>query len=202
LQKEIDVENPETGISILGVNEAGYGNNEAICEGRDIPWLQDTQEDDWWGTWGITYRDVVILNRDGNEEAVFNLTEHDLGNPNEYAAFKALLFDVAGQESITTTTTTIPLSSTTSTGVFPTTTTSAPSCLSELIYGEHSEETEILRYLRDNILSQTPEGQDIIILYYQWSPVIVRAMEEDEGFKEDVKEMMDEVLLLIGGEKE
>jgi len=32
--------------------------------------------------------------------------------------------------------------------------------------------------------------------------VIVRAMEEDEGFKEDVKEMMDEVLLLIGGEKE
>ena len=88
------------------------------AKGGTFPWLQDTQEDDWWGTWGITYRDVVILNRDGNEEAVFNLTEHDLGNPNEYAAFKALLLDVAGQESITTTTTTIPLSSTTSTESF------------------------------------------------------------------------------------
>jgi hypothetical protein len=183
------VENPETGIVILGVNEAGYGNNEAICEGRDLPWLQDTQEDDWWGTWGITYRDVVILNRDGNEEAVFNLTEHDLGNPNEYAAFKALLLDVAGQE---------PITSTTSTGVFPTTTTSSPSCPSELIYGEHSEETEQLRYLRDSVLSKTPEGQEIIRLYYQWSPTIVKAMEEDEEFKENVEEMVDGVWGLVG----
>ncbi len=183
------MENPETGIVILGVNEAGYGNNEAICEGRDLPWLQDTQEDDWWGTWGITYRDEVILNRDGNEEAVFNLTEHDLGNPNEYAAFKALLLDVAGQE---------PITSTTSTGVFPTTTTSSPSCPSELIYGEHSEETEQLRYLRDSVLSKTPEGQEIIRLYYQWSPTIVKAMEEDEEFKENVEEMVDGVWGLVG----
>ena len=187
------MENPETGIVILGVNEAGYGNNEAICEGRDPPWLQETQEDDWWGTWGITYRDVVILNRDGNEEAVFNLTEHDLGNPNEYAAFKALLLDVAGQE---------PITSTTSTGVFPTTTTSAPSCLSELIYGEHSEETELLRYLRDNVLNKTPEGQEIIRLYYQWSPVIVKAMVEDEEFKSELKEMIDGILSLTEGKVE
>ena len=191
------MENPETGIAILGVNEAGYANNEAICEGRDIPWLQDTQEDDWWGSWEITYRDVVILNRDGNEDAVFNLTEHDLGNPNEYAAFKALLLDVAGQEPITTTTTTISSSSTTSTGGFPTTTTSAPSCLSELIYGEHSEETEQLRYIRDNVLSQTPTGKEIRRLYYQWSPVIANAMREDEEFKEDLKDMIDGVLRLI-----
>ena len=193
------MENPETGIVILGVNEAGYGNNEAICEGRDLPWLQDTQEDDWWGSWGITYRDVVILNRDGNEEAVFNLTEHDLGNPNDYAAFKALLLDIAGQEPITTT---ISSSSTTSTGVFPTTTTSAPSCLSELIYGGHSEETELLRYLRDNVLSQTPEGQEIIRLYYRWSSVIVKAMGENEEFKEDVKEIIDGILSLTEGKVE
>jgi len=188
------VENPETGIFILGVNEAGYGNNEAICEGRDLPWLQDTQEDDWWGNWGITYRDVVILNRDGKEEDVFNLTEHDLGKPNEYAAFKALLLDVAEQESITTT---ITISSTTSTGVFPTTTTSAPSCLSELIYGEHSEETDLLRLFRDNTLNQTPAGQELIRLYYEWSPVIIKTMEVDKEFKAEVKEMVDGVLELI-----
>ncbi|MBW2652523.1 MAG: hypothetical protein JRC57_05495, partial [Deltaproteobacteria bacterium] len=77
------------------------------------------------------------------------------------------------------------------------TTTSAPSCPSELIYGEHSKETESLRYFRDNILNQSPEGQEIIRLYYEWSPVIVKAMEADEEFKEEVKEMVDGVLELI-----
>jgi hypothetical protein len=54
-----------------------------------------------------------------------------------------------------------------------------------------------LRFFRDNVLSQTPEGQELIILYYQWSPLIVKAMEEDESFKEEVKEMIDEVLSLM-----
>jgi len=71
-------------------------------------------------------------------------------------------------------------------------------CLSKEIYGEHSKETELLRYFRDNLLNTTPEGQEIIKLYYQWSPAIVKVMEEDEEFKEEVKEMVDGVLVLIG----
>ena len=65
------------------------------------------------------------------------------------------------------------------------------------IYGEHSEQTQSLRYLRDEILSQTSEGREIIRLYYQWSPAIVKAMKEDEEFKEDMKEMINGVLSLI-----
>lgn len=53
-----------------------------------------------------------------------------------------------------------------------------------------SKETELLRYFRDNVLSQTSGGQEAIKLYYEWSPVIVEAMENDEEFKEYVKEMM------------
>jgi hypothetical protein len=68
-----------------------------MCEGRDIPWLQDTEEANWWGNWGITWRDVVILDQDGNQADVVNLLEHDLNDTEEYAAFKALLLDVAGQ---------------------------------------------------------------------------------------------------------
>ena len=68
-----------------------------MCEGRDIPWLQDTEEANWWGSWGITWRDVVVLDRDGNEVDVVNLTDHNLEDTEEYAAFKALLLDVAGQ---------------------------------------------------------------------------------------------------------
>ncbi len=70
-------------------------------------------------------------------------------------------------------------------------------CMLEEIYGEDSEETELLRYIRDNILSPTPEGREIIRLYYEWNPVIVKAMEEDVAFKEQVKEMVDGVLELI-----
>lgn len=98
-----------------------------------------------------------------------------------------------------TSSTTMPASTTTTIEGETTTTTSALSCPSEQIYGEHSAEVELLRYFRDNVLSQTPEGQEIIKLYYQWSPAIVRGMEEDEEFKEVVKEMIDGVLTLIGG---
>ena len=52
-------------------------------------------------------------------------------------------------------------------------------CTVVKIYGEYSEETELLRYFRDKILCKTPAGLEIIRLYYKWSPAIVEAMEED-----------------------
>ena len=70
-------------------------------------------------------------------------------------------------------------------------------CATEAIYGEYSPETKILRGYRDNILSKTSEGQEIIRLYYEWSPVIVKTMEKDEEFKEEVEKIIDGVLLLI-----
>jgi len=96
---------------------------------------------------------------------------------------------------VTTTTTTAESETTTTIDNGTTTTTSV--CPSESIYGEHSEETELLRDLRDNVLIKSSEGQEIIRLYYQWSPVIVKAMEENEEFREEVKEMVDGVLLMI-----
>ena len=77
--------------------------------------------------------------------------------------------------------------------------TSKTTCPSEQIYGEQAEQTELLRYIRDSVLSQSPTGQEIIRLYYEWSPAIVQAMEEDDDFKADVKEMVDGFLELIGG---
>jgi hypothetical protein len=106
-------------------------------------------------------------------------------------------YDTTTTSSSTTTTTSVtsttsPSSSTTTTAI----------CLSEEIYGEGSEEVELLRYVRDNVLSQTPEGQELIRLYYQWSPVIVKAMEEDEEFRDNVQDMIDGVLGLVGEETE
>ena len=70
-------------------------------------------------------------------------------------------------------------------------------CPTEQIYGPHSEEVAMLRAFRDNILSKTPAGQQMIKLYYQWSPAIVEAMEGDEGFKARMKGIIDEALPLI-----
>jgi photosystem II stability/assembly factor-like uncharacterized protein len=86
---------------------------------------------------------------------------------------------------------------TTTTSGSTTTSTSAGLCPAEEIYGEYTEETELLKYIRDNIFSKNQEGQELIRLYYGWSPAIVRAMEEDQEFKEQVKEMIDGVLELI-----
>ena len=98
----------------------------------------------------------------------------------------------------TSTTTTIA-GSTTST-ISGSTTTTIQSCPSEQIYGEYSAQTDLLRYFRDNVLLTTPEGQELIRLYYEWSPAIIKAMEEDENFKEYVKEMIDGILPLVSGE--
>jgi len=107
--------------------------------------------------------------------------------------------DCHGQECEgggTTTTTTTTLSSST------TTTVSSEICPIEKIYGEHSEEVELLKFIRDHVLSKTLEGQEIIGLYYEWSPVLVKAMEEDDKFKEEVREMIDGILMLIEKELE
>jgi FtsP/CotA-like multicopper oxidase with cupredoxin domain len=106
----------------------------------------------------------------------------------------------AASTTSTTTTTTVLTTTSTIPSPIPTTTTSVRltgSCLVKEIYGEDSKEVKMLRYFRDNVLSKTPKGRGIISSYYGWSPVIVRAIEEDEEFKQDVKEMIDGVLEMI-----
>jgi len=102
---------------------------------------------------------------------------------------------------IPTTTTTVPTtttSSSSSTTVPTTTTTTEPGgCSAEQIYGEYSEEAVLLRNFRDNVLSKSSAGQELIKLYYKWSPVIAVTIENDEEFKEEVKDMIDGVLPLI-----
>jgi hypothetical protein len=70
-------------------------------------------------------------------------------------------------------------------------------CALSPLYGEGSEEVELLRAFRDEVLSQSPVGQEIIELYYMWSPTIAKIMEEDEEFKKNVKEIIDGMLELI-----
>jgi len=77
---------------LIGVNAEGYeSGNEDVCDGRDLPWLQDTTDELVWDTWDVNYRDVIIL--DGNNELydVFNLTTYGLSDSDNYEALMDLL---------------------------------------------------------------------------------------------------------------
>lgn len=99
-----------------------------------------------------------------------------------------------------TTTSTIPPSTTTSSPPSTTSTATFQPCVAEVVYGEGSSQAELLRGIRDNVLSKTPEGRGIIKLYYQWSPMLVKAMETDEEFKQWAMEIADSMLPMIEGE--
>ncbi|MFT5583399.1 MAG: hypothetical protein ACI9VR_000977 [Cognaticolwellia sp.] len=86
-------------IAIIGVNEVGKeGSNETFTEGRDLPWLQDTEEQAVWSQWGVSYRDVVLVDPQGAVVGVFNLTVHDLGQNSDYDALKDALLSIDSGE--------------------------------------------------------------------------------------------------------
>ncbi len=65
--------------------------NETVCNGRDLPWLQETADQDVWGDWAVIYRDVIILDPQNEVFAVYNLTVNNLADADKRAELKALL---------------------------------------------------------------------------------------------------------------
>lgn len=83
-------------MQILGVNEAGFENgNDTITDGRNLPWLQDVPTTNVWDSWSVGYRDVIIVDADNNVTTVYNLSDNDLANGDNYAALKSLLISAA-----------------------------------------------------------------------------------------------------------
>ena len=99
MQQDLDLMALPLAVNILGVNGMGLesGNPEA-CNGKDIPWLQETAAEPCWTTWGVTYRDVIILDGNNVVLGVYNLTTHDLNDPAKYDELKAMLVAAAGGE--------------------------------------------------------------------------------------------------------
>jgi len=94
-----------------------------------------------------------------------------------------------------TTTTTIQCGTTTTTSVSTTTTTQKQGpCPTKEIYGENSEETDLLRKYRDTVLSKTLEGQKIIKTYYKFSPTVTKLLEHRPQLKSRAKAFIDSML--------
>jgi hypothetical protein len=101
LQNDLETNYPNLDIQLLGVN--GYGHESGVgvaSEGRDIPLLQDVDEDgdslsDNWELWDVEWRDVVILDAENQPFAVYNLLDNDLADPDSYEELKNLLLSAA-----------------------------------------------------------------------------------------------------------
>jgi len=92
MQGELDAEGLPIPVHLLGVNYPGLeSGNAAICNGRDIPWLQDTAADSVWVKWGAEWRDVILLNGKNEPVGVYNLTSHNLADAGYYAELKDML---------------------------------------------------------------------------------------------------------------
>ena len=96
MQAELDADYPDLEIRILGVNEIGYdADNDEMVAGRTLPWLQDDAQADVWESWGVTYRDVWILDGENEVVDIFNLTDNTLGDPSNYSDLLNAFVDAA-----------------------------------------------------------------------------------------------------------
>ncbi|MHC4135505.1 MAG: hypothetical protein ACYTDU_00955 [Planctomycetota bacterium] len=96
MQAELLAENVDTRIRMSGVNMIGAdAGNPDIVAGRSLPWLQDTLDQDVWSRWGVAHFDVIVVDDRNQQIAAYNLSDHDLADPANYAELKALLRDVA-----------------------------------------------------------------------------------------------------------
>lgn len=92
MQTEINTMGLAREVHILGVNEEGHENgNAAACDGKDLPWLQETGVQMVWETWQVNYRDVIIIDENNETLATYNLTDNDLGSADKYNELKAML---------------------------------------------------------------------------------------------------------------
>ncbi len=106
MQNDLAAAHPELAIQILGVNQFGFEeDNDLMTDGVDIPWLQDVEDEEGgseaWLRWGVTLRDVVILDAENQVVGTYNLTEHDLEYPPYYEELRQMLIDAAIPEPAT-----------------------------------------------------------------------------------------------------
>ena len=75
-----------------------------------------------------------------------------------------------------------------------TTTVPSPQCPAELLYGADSDEVHLLRMFRDTVLSGSPEGREMVRLYYRWSGPLAEVIAGDRALQDEVRRAMEALL--------
>ncbi|MHC4224458.1 MAG: hypothetical protein ACYSX0_12930 [Planctomycetota bacterium] len=98
MQKELENENPNTKIRLMSCNAWGTETGLVdLCDGGDLPVVQDTVAAHVWDDWQVQWRDVAILDEDNIWVATYNLTTYDLKTPANYQTLKDMLKTAAGE---------------------------------------------------------------------------------------------------------
>ena len=96
MQAELDTTQTSRPVRVLGLNAIGHESDNALaCLGRSLPWLQDVPAENVWQAWHVTWRDVFVVGPENQVLHVYNLTDHNLGNPTYYATLRNLLLQAA-----------------------------------------------------------------------------------------------------------
>ena len=87
---------PDLNVEILGVNGISFaGFNSLVTSERNLSWLQDTREENVWVRWGVRWRDVRIVDSQGQLQGVYNLTDYDLSIEKNFTDLMQLFLKVA-----------------------------------------------------------------------------------------------------------
>ncbi|MCC7373306.1 MAG: hypothetical protein IT581_01530 [Verrucomicrobiales bacterium] len=96
IQAEVNAANTGLRVEIVGINKPTQAAfNNLVAESLNVlPWLQDTAQQDAWGKWQATWRDVLVLDSFNRPVLKDNLTTHDLGQVQNYNALKNALLQL------------------------------------------------------------------------------------------------------------
>jgi hypothetical protein len=98
MQREINEAHTAHAVQFLGVNQVGQeSGNDLVCQGRVIPWLQETPDHLCWGPWAVRYRDVVLVDTEGRRIGSYNLTDHNLADPGNYDLLKEIVLKASNR---------------------------------------------------------------------------------------------------------
>ena len=82
--------------AILGVDAIGNEPSQGLmADVGDLPWLQDVEEVGAWELWGAAWRDVWVLDSDNRLVGIYNLTNHDLAEEDDYAELEELILSAS-----------------------------------------------------------------------------------------------------------
>lgn len=97
MQDELDATYPHLAIDLLIINEDGHESGlDDLYAVTDLPVVQDDETALVWDAWDATWRDTWVLDAENVPVGVYNLTEHDLSDPDEYQGLVDLLVTAAG----------------------------------------------------------------------------------------------------------
>jgi len=104
---ELEANYPSSEIDIVAINEEGQDRDNPVAAAlTDLPLLQDVDsnndgDSDVWEDWGVAWRDVRIVDAQGELHSVYSLTtEGDLREEADYNLVKDRIIDAATSSRI------------------------------------------------------------------------------------------------------